>query len=29
MTLTDAEKRKEVHFLEKELQGLESVSGDC
>ena len=29
MTLTDAEKRKEVRFLEKELQGLESVSGGC
>jgi len=26
MTLTDAEKRKEVHFLEKKLQSLESVS---
>jgi hypothetical protein len=29
MNLTDAEKRKEVRFLEKELQRLESVSGDC
>jgi hypothetical protein len=29
MNLTDAEKRKEVRFLEKELQRLEFVSGDC